>query len=216
MKTRLGAALLIATTCFAGCGGGPSSNAPGSSAPPVPTYTIGGTIAGLTGSGLLLRLNGGGDLPVNPNATAFTFITQLASGAAYAVTVLTQPTNPSQTCTVTNGSGTVASANVTNISISCATRSFTVGGTLSGLTGSGLVLQNKGGNNLTINANGPFTFTTPILSGATYAVTVLTQPTGQSQTCSVASGSGAVGAGNVTNVAVNCGDPLFTDQWHLQ
>jgi len=216
MKIRLGIAASIATACFAGCGGGPSSNAPGSSAPPVPTYTIGGTIAGLTGSGLLLQLNGGGNLPVNPNATAFTFITQLASGAAYAASVLTQATGPSQTCTVTNGSGTVGSANVAGISVSCTTNSFTIGGTVSGLTGTGLVLQNNGGSNLPIGGNGAFTFTTPILSGATYAVTVPTQPTGQSQTCSVTSGSGTVGAGNVTNVAVSCGDPLFADQWHLQ
>src|SRR6267154_4246735 len=123
MKIRLGIAASIATACFAGCGG-PSSSTPGSAVPPAATYTIGGAIAGLTGSGLVLRLNGTGNLPVNLNATAFTFITQLASGAAYAVRVLTQPTNPSQTCTATNDSGTVASANVTNIGISCATRSF--------------------------------------------------------------------------------------------
>jgi kexin len=212
MKIRPGIAALIATACFAGCGDGPSSNAT-----PVPNYTIGGTIAGLTGSGLMFQLNGGANLPVNPNATAFTFITQLASGAAYTASVLAQPTNPSQTCTVTNGSGTVASANVTNISISCTTNSFTVGGTVSGLTGTGLVLQNNGGNNLAIGGNGPFTFSTPIPSGTTYSVTVSTQPTGPVQTCSVTSGSGTVGAGNVTSVGVTCrADPLFTDQWHLK
>jgi subtilisin-like proprotein convertase family protein/subtilisin family serine protease len=218
MKIRLGIAASIATACFAGCGGGPSS-----SAPPIPTYTIGGTIAGLTGSGLVLRLNGTGNLPVNPNATAFTFIAQLASGASYAASVLTQPTGPSQTCTVTNGSGTVASANVTNISISCTTNSFTVGGTVSGLLGAGLVLQNNGANDLAIGGNGAFTFTTPILFGATYAVTVLTQPSGPVQNCSVTSGSGTLGAGNVTSVGVNCGftigslsDPLAAQQWHLK
>jgi subtilisin-like proprotein convertase family protein/subtilisin family serine protease len=223
MKIRLGIAASIATACFAGCGGGPGSSAPGSSAAPVPTYTVGGTIAGFTGSGLVIRLNGTGNLPVSANATTFTFITQLASGAAYAASVLTQPSNPSQTCTITNGSGTVASANVTNISISCATDSFTVGGTVSGLLGAGLVLQNNGGNNLAISGNGAFTFTTPILSGATYAVTVLTQPTGPAQTCTVTSGSGTVGVANVTNVGVLCGftigslsDPLAAQQWHLK
>jgi len=225
MKTRPGGALLIATACFAGCGDGPSSSAPGSSAAPVPTYTIGGTIAGLTGSGLVLRLNGTENLPVNPNTTVFTFITKLASGAAYAASVLAQPTNPSQTCTVTNGSGTVASANVTNISISCTTNSFTVGGTVSGLLGAGLVLQNNGGDNLPIGGTGAFTFTTPILSGASYAVTVLTQPSAPAQTCALTSASGTVGTANVTNVGVNCnntftigslGDPLATQQWHLK
>src|SRR6266705_4998158 len=138
----------LTTAGLFGCGGGGGGGS--SSPPPAPTYTIGGTVTGLTGSGLVLQLNGGGNLPVNANATAFTFVTQLAAGAMYNVSVLTQPTNPSQTCTVSNGSGNVGSASVASISISCATNSFTVGGTVSGLTGSGMVLQNNGGNNLPI------------------------------------------------------------------
>src|SRR2546421_11481166 len=145
MKNRLAAVVLIALVQLAGCGGGGGSNTP-----PPPTYTIGGTITSLTGSGLVLQLNGGSNLSVNSNATAFTFVTQLASGAAYAVSVLTQPTNPSQTCTVSNGSGNVGSANVASISISCATNSFTIGGTVSGLTGTGLVLRNSGGRNIAV------------------------------------------------------------------
>jgi subtilisin-like proprotein convertase family protein/subtilisin family serine protease len=216
MKNRLAAVILLASAQLAGCGGG------GGGSPSGPTYTIGGAITGLTGSGLMLQLNGGSNLPVNANATAFTFVTQLASGAAYAVSVLTQPTNPSQTCTVSNGTGNVASANVANVSISCATNSFTVGGTVSALRGSGLVLQN-GGNNLPIGGNGAFTFPTPILSGTLYTVTVSTQPVSPAQSCTVTSGSGTVGASNVTNVVVNCGftigslsDPLATQQWHLK
>src|SRR6266851_17918 len=134
MKIRLAAVVLAASAHLAGCSGGGGG---GSSPPPAPTYAIGGTIAGLTGSGLVLQLNAGGNLPVNANATAFTFVTQLAAGAMYNVSVLTQPTTPSQTCTVTNGSGNVGSASVASISISCATNSFTVGGTVSGMAGSG-------------------------------------------------------------------------------
>ncbi|TMH88379.1 MAG: hypothetical protein E6H45_00665 [Betaproteobacteria bacterium] len=218
MKNRLAAVVLIALVQLAGCGGGG-----GGGGPSVPTYAIGGTIANLTGSGLVLQLNGGSNLPVNANATAFTFITQLAAGAMYNVSVLTQPTSPSQTCTVSNGSGNVGSASVASISISCATKSFTIGGTVSGLSGSGLVLNN-GGDNLPIGGNGAFTFSTPILSGANYAVTVLSQPTGPAQTCNVVSGLGTVGAGNVTSVRVFCGvfsisdllDPLAAQQWHLK
>src|SRR6266852_6479643 len=83
MKIRLAAVVLAASAQLAGCSGGGG----GSSAPPAPTYTIGGTIAGLTGSGLVLRLNGGENLPVDPNTTAFTFNTQLASGATYTASV---------------------------------------------------------------------------------------------------------------------------------
>ncbi len=92
------------------------------------------------------------------------------------MTVLTQPSAPSQTCTVTSGSGTVGSANVTSVAVTCATGSYTIGGTVTGLVGGGLVLQNNGGDNLTVSANGAFTFPTSVSSGASYAVTVLTQP----------------------------------------
>jgi 6-phosphogluconolactonase (cycloisomerase 2 family) len=78
----------------------------------------------------------------------------------------------------------------------------TIGGTVSGLTGTGLVLQDNGGDNLSVTQNGSFTFKTAVASGKPYAVTVLTQPTGQ--TCTVANGTGTAGSSNVTNVTVSC------------
>ena len=167
------------------------------------TFTVGGTISGLTASGLVLQDNGGDNLTVAANATTFTFATPVATGAPYAVTVLTQPTG--LTCTLTNGSGTVATSNVTSVAIACAAAgptTFTVGGTISGLTTSGLVLQDNAGDNLTVAANATtFTFATALASGAAYAVTILTQPTGQ--TCSLSAATGTATA-NVTNVAVFC------------
>ena len=87
------------------------------------------------------------------------------------------------------------------------TPTYTIGITVSGLTGSGLVLQDNAGDNLTINARGSFTFATALASGASYAVTVKTQPALPAQTCSVASGSGTATA-NVTSVAVSCVSPV--------
>lgn len=78
---------------------------------------------------------------------------------------------------------------------------YTVGGSVFGLSGT-LVLENNGGDNLTINSNSSFTFATPVAQGEPYSVTVLTQPTGQ--TCSVTNGSGTMGGANVTNVSLNC------------
>ena len=179
------------------CGG---SAGGGSTPPPPSTYTIGGTVSGLTGTGLVLQNNGGNNLAVSASG-AFTFSTSVASGTTYSVAVSTQPTG--QSCTLTNGSGT-ASANVTNVQVACSNlppTTYTIGGTVSGLTGTGLVLQDNGGNNLAVSASGSFTFSTAIASGAAYSVTVLTQPTGQS--CTVANGSGTASA-NVTNVQVAC------------
>ena len=116
--------------------------------------------------------------------------------------MLTQPSG--QACTVANGAGTV-SGNVTDVAVSCAANTFTVGGTVSGLTGTGLVLQNNGGNNLPISASGAFAFSTALTNGAIYSVTVLTQPSGQG--CTVANGSGSIAGTNVTNVAVACASP---------
>ena len=165
------------------------------------TYTVGGTVSGLAGT-VVLQNNGGNDRSLTANGS-FAFSTPVMSGGAYAVTVKTHPSSPTkQNCVVANGSGTVGTANVTNVSVTCTTSRFTVGGTVSGLVGTGLVLRNNGTNDTAINANGPFTFSTTIASNSPYAVTVLTEP--PNQTCQVTGGSGTVGAANVTSVGVTC------------
>src|SRR5262249_51867313 len=152
-------------------------------------HTIGGSVSGLSGTGLVLQNNGGDNLAVSANG-AFSFSTSLTSGATYSVTVLTQPTNPSQTCTVTGGgSGTVGGTNVTNVSISCTTNSFTVGGTISGANGTGLTLKLNGTTNLILGGNGTFAFGA-ILDGSPYSVAVLTPPIDQQ--CTVTNGSGTL------------------------
>jgi hypothetical protein len=162
-------------------------------------YAIGGSASGLSGT-VVLQNNGADSLTVTANGS-FTFKNKVKEGRAYAVTVSTQPAG--QTCTVSNGSGT-ASADVTNVAVRCtANASYTVGGNVSGLgTGLSVVLSNNGTDNLTVNANGTFTFATPVVGGLPYAVTVLTQPTGQ--TCAVTQGAGTMAAANVTNATVTC------------
>jgi len=189
---------------LASCGGGGGGDAVTST----PTYTIGGTVSGLSGTGLVLQNNGGDNRAVSANG-AYTSPTGLASGAAYSITVLTQPTNPTQTCTVANGSGTVGSANVTNVAVTCVTNTYTISGTVSGLAGTGLVLQDNGGDDLAIPADGAFTFSTSVASGSPYAVTVLTPPTNLSQTCTVTNGSGTVVSANVSNVSISCATNSF-------
>lgn len=131
---------LAALLVVAGCGGGSSdnSNPPGANvgAPVTPvtpvtpltpaTFAIGGAVSGLAGSGLVLQ-NNGDDLSVAADG-AFAFSTRLVAGAAYAVSVKTQPTNPAQTCTVTRGSGNVAAADVTDVAVTCTTNTSGGGG----------------------------------------------------------------------------------------
>ena len=107
MKILLTAALGAAALVLSGCpinGGG--------------TFTVGGTVTGLSGSGLTLQLNGGDSLSINSSAT-FSFGTRLDNTAAYSVTVLTQPSNPAQTCTVRNGSGTINGSSIGNVIVAC-------------------------------------------------------------------------------------------------
>src|SRR5580692_3093602 len=83
-------------------------------------YTVGGTVSRLAGAMVVLQDNNGNNLNVTANGP-FTFTTALASGTNYSVSVLTQPSNPGQICTVTNGSGTVGSAAITNVAVTCQT-----------------------------------------------------------------------------------------------
>ncbi|MBV9696206.1 MAG: hypothetical protein JO005_04685, partial [Gammaproteobacteria bacterium] len=107
--------------CLAACGGGGG----GGSTPPPPmgAYSVGGHIYGLSGSGLVLSDNGGAGLAVTASGS-FSFPTLLNTGMAFAVTVATQPSAPGQQCTVLNGTGTVANANITDVEVDCAPPQF--------------------------------------------------------------------------------------------
>jgi uncharacterized delta-60 repeat protein len=82
------------------------------------SFTLGGTVTGLAGSGLVL-LSEGLEQSIAGNGP-FTFAHPLSNGWLYDVHVKTQPTNPSQVCTVTRGKGTIA-ANVTDGAVDCTT-----------------------------------------------------------------------------------------------
>jgi hypothetical protein len=117
MKTTLKA---LASTCgaviallsLAACGGG-YGGVGGST-----MYTVGGTVTGLSGSGLTIR-NGTTDLPIT--GSPFTFPASLANGTRYDIAVIALPSAPAQVCSVSNGSGTINGSNVTNVAITCTT-----------------------------------------------------------------------------------------------
>ena len=185
--------LAIALAACGGGGGGATS------------YSVGGTVTGVTGTGLVLQNSGGDNLAVSGNGP-FMFATKLFTGTPYAVSVLTQPTGPSQTCAVSNAHGVVSSSNVTNVAVTCTINAYTVGGNVTGYLGTGLVLRNNGGDDLPVFAtgNGPFTFATSVASGAAYSVTIYKQPS--TQNCMLMNGTarGTVSTAPITTVYVIC------------
>lgn len=87
---------------------------------------------------------------------------------------------------------------------SSTTTTYTVYVDVVGLAGTGLVLQNNAGNNLGVTGNGSTQFSNNLANGATYSVTVLTQPSEPAQVCSVIQGVGVIEGYNVA-VEVSCG-----------
>ena len=194
-----------AVAMLTACSGG-SSDVATSGAGSVIQYTIGGSVTGLTGTGLMLDNNGTDELAVSATG-AFSFAVPLVPGDAYRITVRNQPTSPNQTCTVANGSGIVTGADITGVSVVCVNKTSNtdvIGGTVVGLLGTGLVLQDNFGDNLSVTANGGFAFATPLAGGTTYSVSVLSPPLNPYQNCVVINGAGTAGANDVLNVSVTC------------
>jgi N-acetylneuraminic acid mutarotase len=87
-------------------------------------------------------------------------------------------------------------------STSTVSTNYTVGGTISGLTTSSVVLAN-GTATVTVSANASsWAFPGTFVAGSSYSVTVKTQPTGE--VCQVISGASGMNTGDVGNVAVAC------------
>ncbi len=102
---------------------------------------------------------------------------------------------------------TVGAVSLVAILASCGTSpgySYTIGGTVNGMVGSNIVLQNNSGDDRSLSANGAFSFPTPLSDAAAYAVTIKTQPTNPSQVCYVSNDSGTINGAPVGDVYVNC------------
>ncbi len=191
------------TACGGGGGGGTTDPVVEPTPTPGVTYTLSGSISGLTTSGLTLSLNNSETIEVAANATTLSFTAALADAASYEVSISTQPNG--LICSATNASGSISAANVENIAITCAT-SYTVSGTIEGLSTETATLSLNGSESLTTTSSeAAFTFTTALVEGASYAVTVTDSP--DTFTCNVEQGSGTIATANITNVLVKCLPP---------
>lgn len=164
------------------------------------SFAVRGTVAGVTGTGMTLLINGGSSQSIAAGTSTFSFAGVL-SGTAFAITVGTQPVG--QSCSVSNGAGTMSGTDVSTVSITCVALNVRIGGAVRGLKGSGLVLQNNAGSDLAVTAAADSFFFANVPGNSTYAVTVKSQPTAPWQTCTIGNGTGVASA-NVSGLTLTC------------
>jgi 6-phosphogluconolactonase (cycloisomerase 2 family) len=99
---------------------GSTTSSKGTSSGSDDSYTVSGAVTGLTGTGLVLEVNGSQSLAVGANGT-FSFPGALSSGSSYVVTVQSQPSVAREICSISNGSGTVGTSAVGDVGVACST-----------------------------------------------------------------------------------------------
>ena len=161
-----------------------------------------------------LSLNGTESVNLSANG-GFAFTSLISSGSSYNVTIASQP--PELACTVLNGSGTVAQADVNNVAVNCVVTAGTINVLVRGLTvpeplllqldGSGVGSAALASRQINAPDNGSFSFAAPVPVGSTYIVSVVQQP--NSFVCSVSNGTGTFSLTTTPTVVVDCAPPLY-------
>lgn len=191
MKVQLiGAAVLAAA--LAACGGKAS-------------FTVGGSIAGLSNPGLVLQVNGGDTINVPSGATSYSFPNGIDYGTEYTVSIKTQPAH--MTCDfATTPTGSAGRTTTINVVLNCVQNDYVLGGSVVNLQGEGLTLVNGSSSGTLPIAKGAteFRLLTEIKVGDAYGLSVLTQPTNPAQQCTIANGTGVMGDADRMNVVVTC------------
>jgi len=163
------------------------------------TYALGGSASLNGATGVEVSVN----QPENTAQTetldsdgAWTFGTDLFSGETFAVTVVSPP---DYSCTVTGTTSSTIASDISDLAVECLP-TYSVGGTatLNGATGveMGVMMQIK-----MLNADGAYTFSTELVSGDTYQVTVGWIPNFE---CTLSGSTSGTIAADVTDVDLVC------------
>ncbi len=170
------------------------------------SFTLGGTLTGLSiGQSVSLLLNGTNQLVLNQSG-GFKFPQSISAGSDYLISIEKQPLG--QVCTVNNGIGSSIKSNVASISVVCSSVSYPLSGTVTGLQlGQQLTLLLNGQNALWVGPNTGFTFSTRVSYGGNYTVTIGSQPLGLS--CTITNGAQTNLQAPVTNINVSCAPVLL-------
>ncbi|HET8734540.1 MAG TPA: putative Ig domain-containing protein [Anaeromyxobacteraceae bacterium] len=177
--------------------------------PPAQAAGVGGRIQGLAGKGLVLSVEGRQPVRPAPGASSYWFPGAVEASGAFALTVAAQPTSPAQTCTVGPVEGTPGAPGWKGPAVTCVTERFAIGGTVTGVQGTGVVLtarvQGLPAEDVAVSQPGTFRFPTPGPAGASWTVSLKSQPTKPAQICTMAEAKGVL-EGEVTSIAVSCAE----------
>lgn len=203
--TRTSVLLALALGLTA-CGGGKA------------TFELGGPVSGLVYPGLVITNVTNGDSvavapPATPGVVTYKLGKTIEYGTSYDVQITSAPAH--QTCALAGGADTAGRLASISIQVECQVQTFTIGGTVAGLketrtaTETALIITN-GPDKLTIEKNGVYILPNKVAYDASYGVTIVTQPTGQ--TCTVSNASGTVKTIQlsvgvefpVNNININC------------
>jgi hypothetical protein len=173
-----------------------------------PGHSLSGFIRGASGE---VSLSNEEDTVIAPyfgadvDKVAFTFPSPVSEGFGYNVEVVTHPTG--QRCDVFNAASLMGTSDISDVVVTCANvPRHKVFVTLSGASGA-VVVQNSGGDDLTLSANGEAAFATEVAEGTRFKVTVKSKPS--EQTCTVSDGVGVMGVFDVGGIAVSCAQSRY-------
>lgn len=165
-----------------------------------PGYRIGGFISNLNGT---IGVNTNGNINSFTNVSSFESSLLVPDSASYSVSIATQPST--QTCSVDSGStGTVLTADVSNVSIQCVDTPYYLSGYITGVPAGTTVVLSNNADSVSVTQDGSFNFTSPVYSGNGYYVTSSVQGLATNLVCSVENANGLIDATDITNINVSC------------
>ncbi len=176
------------------------------------SFTIGGQTFRLVNS--IVLQNNDEQITVTGEGS-FNFKNESPFGANYDVKIVTQPTNPNQSCTIQSGKGVVGNTDIINIAVVCTTLTYEIGGNISGLPsklGEPIKLRLNGKDIFETFTNGVFVFEQTINSPieypdhTEYTVEILSQPKDPNLTCSIVNAEGKVNGSDVNDIIIDCED----------
>lgn len=172
----------------------------------IPTYSVSGTVSGLI-EDVQLTLNQAETLTVSDNGQ-FIFDTRFIEGNNYIVTY--QAEDGQESCTLLNDAGSIASSDINNVSLVCGEATvdqYSIGGSVSGLTGS-IRLESSLGEVLDIDRNGDFVFTQHQLNGSVYDISLISDPVDQN--CRLTGSSGTIADAIIEDIDIECETKEFS------